>query len=140
MKRTYDELMTIPSFMDRYKYLRLGGKVGDITFGAERYFNQVFYASNEWKSIRRDVIIRDGGCDLGIEDRPFAPKEIIFVHHMNPISLREIENCDPVIMDPNYLISCSLNTHNAIHYGNADLLIEDYQERTPFDTIPWRKK
>lgn len=136
--RTYSELMTFNSFEERYEYLRLSGIVGEETFGFDRLINQFFYQrSKEWKSIRDYVITRDNGCDLGIAGREIYGK--ILVHHMNPISLRDIEKKSDILLDPEFLISTSHNTHNAIHYGSEELLIRDPIERTKNDTCPWRQ-
>lgn len=137
MKKNYHELILLPTFEDRYKYLRMGGRVGSDTFGWDRIFNQAFYKSKEWRDARREVIIRDGGCDLGIEDRIIYDK--IIVHHMNPLSLEEIEDGGPDLFDPRYLICCSHSTHNAIHYGDESLLVKtNFVERKPYDTCPWK--
>lgn len=135
--RTYSELITLPTFEERYKYLRLTGRVGEETFGYDRYLNQVFYRSKEWKSIRDFVILRDNGCDLGIEDRDIHGKLII--HHMNPITIQDIKGQTDFLFDPEYLICTSHLTHNAIHYGDEKLLITAIPERTPFDTCPWKR-
>lgn len=135
--RTYHHLKTINSFEDRYEYLKLNGRVGDQTFGQDRYINQIFYRSGRWKSARNDVIIRDNGCDLGVEGYEIAGQKII-IHHMNPITLDQIENEDPVIFDPEYLICVSFYTHEAIHFGDASLLPKTPIERRPWDTCPWR--
>lgn len=138
MIRTYSELITIPSFKERYEYLRLRGTIGEETFGFDRLINQYFYQrSKEWQAIRDYVIVRDHGCDLGVMGYDIHGK--ILVHHMNPISLQDIENKSDILLDPEYLISTSLNTHNAIHYGDAGLLITTPIERTKNDTCPWRK-
>ena len=134
--RTYSELITIPTFEERYKYLRLGGRVGKETFGFDRYLNQIFYNSNEWKSIRDFVIIRDGGCDLAMEDREIHGR--ILVHHMNPIDQDDIVHRSKYLLDPEYLICTVKNTHDAIHYGDESLLILPPIERTKNDTCPWR--
>ena len=134
--RTYSELITIPDFKERFLYLKLGGKVGEETFGYDRYLNQIFYRSPEWKRVRREVIIRDLGCDLGIEDRPLGSR--IYVHHINPIKLKDINNRNLEILDPEFLICCSYDTHQAIHYGSEYLLLADPVERKPYDTCPWR--
>lgn len=134
--RNYTELIEIPSFLDRFEYLRLNGRVCEETFGFDRYLNQVFYHSSEWKRVRRDIIIRDLGCDLGIEDRPINSR--VYIHHMNPISLKDIANRAEDILNPEYLICCSFDTHQAIHYGDESLLYHDPIERKPFDTCPWR--
>lgn len=135
--RTYSELITLPTFEERFEYLKLDGKVGEDTFGFDRYFNQQLYSSPEWKEIRRKVIIRDEGCDLAIPDREIFGK--IIVHHMNPMSLEDIEEHNPDIFDPEFLITTVKRTHDAIHYGDASLLIESKPiVRSPNDTCPWR--
>lgn len=135
--RTYSELITLPTFEERYEYLRLGGRVGEDTFGFDRYLNQIFYRSQKWKDSRDFVIIRDNGCDLAMEGYEIHGK--ILIHHMNPITLRDIEYETDNLLDPEYLISTILNTHNAIHYGDRSLLITAPRERTPNDTCPWRR-
>lgn len=137
--RSYSELMTLPTFEERFEYLKLDGLVGDETFGFDRYLNQRFYRSAEWKRIRDMVIVRDKGCDLGIEDRELYDR--IVIHHMNPISERDlINNVKEMVMDPEYLICCSHNTHNAIHYGDDRLIMKTViTERKPNDTCPWKK-
>ena len=134
--RTYSELITLPTFMERYKYLRIGGTVGADTFGFDRYLNQAFYKSEEWKSIRRHVIIRDCGCDLGIEGREIH--ERILIHHINPISEEDILGRSELLLNPEYLISTSHRTHNAIHYGDDSILIDMPLERRKNDTCPWK--
>lgn len=138
MTRTYSELITLPTFEERYHYLKLGGVVGEETFGYDRYLNQVFYSSKEWKTFRRDIIVRDMGCDLGIEDREIG--RTILIHHMNPITLADIHqrNLD-VLLNPENVICTSLNTHNAIHYGDESLLVLAPIERSRNDTCPWRR-
>lgn len=135
--RTYSELITIPTFEERYDYLRLGGKVGEETFGFDRYINQLFYRSKEWKSIRDHVITRDNGCDLGIEGREIYGK--ILIHHMNPITKDDILQRSEYLLDPEYLITTIKNTHDAIHYGDRSLLITSPVERSRNDTCPWRR-
>lgn len=137
MIKTYTDLILLPTFEERYNYLRLDGKVGEDTFGFDRYLNQVFYRSQKWKSIRDYVIVRDNGCDLGIEGREINGR--IYIHHMNPITLRDITNESAFLLDPEYLISVTHDTHNAIHYGNENLLIKGPVERTKNDTCPWRR-
>jgi hypothetical protein len=122
--------------MERYKYLRIGGTVGADTFGFDRYLNQAFYKSEEWKSIRRHVIIRDCGCDLGIEGREIH--ERILIHHINPISEEDILDRSDLLLNPEYLISTSHRTHNAIHYGDDSILIDMPLERRKNDTCPWK--
>lgn len=135
--RTYSDLIKLPTFEDRYRYLRLGGRVGEETFGFERYLNQSFYKSKEWKKVRDEVIVRDNGCDLGIEDREIYGK--IIVHHMNPISIEDIIHRSEYLLNPEYLISTVKNTHDAIHYGDESLLITMPIERTKNDTCPWKR-
>lgn len=136
--KSYSELITIPTFEERYEYLKLSGKVGDETFGYDRWLNQVFYASKEWKTFRRDIIVRDMGCDLGIEDR--AIKGIIMIHHINPVSKHAIEKRQfEILLNPDNAICTSFNTHNAIHYGDVGLLIAAPIERKQNDTCPWRQ-
>lgn len=135
--RTYSELIKLPTFIERYRYLRLGGKVGEDTFGFDRWLNQVFYKSDEWIEARDFVIVRDMGCDLGMPDREI--KSRILVHHMNPISQEDIIRRTKFLLDPEYLISTIKNTHDAIHYGDETLLMPDPIVRTRNDTCPWRK-
>lgn len=135
--RTYSELSELTTFEERFEYLRLDGRVGADTFGFDRIFNQMFYRSAEWKAIRREVIIRDNGCDLGIEGREIYGQRFI-IHHLNPISLEDIERKADILLDPEYLITTTHGTHNAIHYGDAGLLIRGPVERRQFDTCPWR--
>lgn len=134
--RTYSELITFKTFEERYAYLRLGGIVGKETFGFDRYLNQMFYKTDEWKEIRDYVIIRDNGCDLAMEDREIY--ERIIVHHMNPITVEDILNRSKYLLDPEYLITTIKNTHDAIHYGDESLLIKAPVERKKYDTCPWR--
>lgn len=134
--KTYSELITIPTFEERFKYLRLDGSVGEQTFGFDRYINQVFYQSYEWKKVRDAVIIRDNGCDLGIEGHEIRGK--ILIHHMNPITVKDIETCSDFLLNPEYLISTMHLTHNAIHYGDESLLPKGPIERKKYDTCPWR--
>ena len=137
MLRNYTELSKLKTFEERYKYLRLEGVVAEETFGYERYFNQKFYKSKEWKRLRDYVIMRDRGCDLGIEDREIIGEWII-IHHMNPVTLDDIKNATDILLDPEYLICTVHNTHNAIHYGTEDLLMLN-TERKRNDTCPWRR-
>ena len=134
-KRRYSELIRIPSFAERFEYLSLGGSVGRATFGHERYLNQRFYTSREWKRVRRNVIARDLGLDLGVEG--FEIHDRILVHHMNPMSVSEVEHGSIDILNPEYLITTQHNTHNAIHYGDISLLPKDPVERRPGDTRLW---
>lgn len=134
--RTYSELITIPTFEERFEYLRLDGRVGEETFGFDRYLNQVFYKSKEWLRVRDYVITRDNGCDLGMEGHEIYDK--VLVHHMNPISKEDILKRSDWLLNPEYLISTIKNTHDAIHYGDSSLLITAPIERRPNDTCPWR--
>lgn len=136
--RTYSELIKLPTFMERYEYLKMGGKVGEETFGFDRYLNQIFYGTEEWKSIRNFVISRDGGCDLASRDREIPEDTIIMVHHMNPITKEDILNRSKYLLDPEYLITTIKPTHDAIHYGDSGLLYSDPIERSKNDTCPWR--
>lgn len=136
MTRTYSELIRLPTFEERFKYLSLKGQVGAETFGYDRYLNQKFYRSVEWKQIRDLIIVRDSGCDLGIPGREI-PSHII-IHHMNPLLLKDITNSTEFLLNPEYLICVSHNTHQAIHYGDENLLIKDPVERKPNDTCPWK--
>ena len=135
--RTYSELSKLKTFRERYEYLKLGGTVGEDTFGFDRYLNQIFYTSKEWKQIRNFVITRDNGCDLGIPDHKIID-DLILVHHMNPITKDDIINKSEVLLNPEYLITTVKPTHDAIHYGDESLLVEDYIERSKNDTCPWK--
>ncbi len=137
--RTYSELITLPTFEERYRYLKLDGRVGEDTFGFDRYLNQLFYKDKElWLPVRDEVIIRDCGCDLGIIDREIKGQRIL-VHHMNPISKEDILNRTEYLINPEYLICTTKNTHDAIHYGDESLLIAVPPERTRNDTCPWKR-
>lgn len=139
MIRTYSELILLPTFEERFEYLKLNGQVGIDTFGFDRIFNQKFYTSKEWRRIRDFVITRDNGCDLGHPDHIIQGSRIL-IHHMNPISLEDIMNSTEYLLNPEYLISTIHDTHNAIHYGDETLLQKDTLiERTKYDTCPWRK-
>ena len=135
--RTYSELITLSSFEERYRYLKLDGSVGKETFGFDRYLNQDFYRSKEWKHIRDEIIVRDCGCDLGIIDREIPTR--IYIHHMNPISVKDIINATEFLLNPDYLICTSHSTHNAIHYGDESLLVIAPIERRKNDTCPWKR-
>ena len=136
MIRTYSELITLPTFEERYEYLKIGGTVGEETFGFDRYLNQSFYKTKEWLRIRDHVIVRDQGCDLAMIDREIRGK--ILIHHMNPITKEDIVRRSKYLLDPEYLICTVKNTHDAIHYGNESLLIKAPIERQKNDTCPWR--
>ena len=135
--RTYSELSQLATFEERYRYLRLGGRVGKETFGFDRWINQMFYKDPEWLKVRDIVIMRDNGCDLGIEGREIYSG--IIVHHMNPITKADILDRSKFLLDPEYLICTVKNTHDAIHYGDENLLITLPMERSPNDTCPWRR-
>lgn len=135
--RTYSELIRYNTFRERYLYLKLSGKVGEDTFGFDRYLNQQFYKSKEWKSVRDFVIIRDGGCDLGIADRPIPSR--IIIHHLNPITKDDILNQTDYLLNPEFMICTIKRTHDAIHYGDESLLYEGLVERSKNDTCPWRR-
>jgi len=137
MIRTFNELRSLKTFEDRFDYLQLHGKVGLDTFGFDRIFNQMFYRSKEWKRMRDEIIIRDLGRDLGIEGREILYGKIV-IHHMNPISIKDIEESTEFLLNPNYLITTTPNTHRAIHYGDKSLLALDPVERRPNDTCPWK--
>ena len=136
--KSYSELITLPTMKERYKYLRLDSSVGDPTFGSNRYLNQLFYASREWHDVRREVILRDDSCDLGIVDYLIYNKPV--VHHINPITMRDIEerNFDK-LLDPENLITTSYLTHQAIHFGDETLIPTPFVERRPGDTCLWRQ-
>ena len=135
--RSYSELSKLKTFEERYQYLRLNGMVGAETFGFDRYLNQMFYRSQRWKSVRDFVFVRDNGCDLGVEGHDIYGRFII--HHMNPITIEDIERESELLLDPEFLISTIHNTHNAIHYGDETLLVTAPIERTKNDTCPWRR-
>lgn len=137
--RTYDELIKLETFEERFEYLKLGGNVGEETFGYDRYLNQKFYKSKEFQSARNYVIARDGGCDLGVPGREIPEGVMIMVHHMNPITKDDIINNSEFLLDPKYLISTIDNTHRAIHYGDKNLLYTEPVERSKNDTCPWRR-
>lgn len=138
--KTYSELITIPSFIERYRYLKLVGRVGEETFGYNRYLNQILYRTSEWKRFRRDIILRDNGCDLGCYGYEIIAQRIL-VHHIHPITVEDVIKRDYKIFDPDNVISTTHNTHNAIHYGDEELLlIVEPIERKPNDTCPWRQK
>lgn len=135
--RTYSELITIPTFLERYRYLKLSGSVGKATFGYDRYLNQILYRSDEWKRFRRDVILRDKGNDLACDGFEICGK--VLIHHIDPITVEDVINRHPKIFDLENVISTSLGTHNAIHYGDENLLVIGPIERTRNDTCPWKR-
>ena len=136
MERSYRELVQLKTIEERFGYLQLNGLVAKETFGFDRYLNQVFYRTPEWKRLRRDIIIRDQNCDLGILDREIFGTVVI--HHINPIAVVDILERSDLLLLPEFLITTSLATHNAIHYGDANLLISDPITRRPNDTSPWK--
>ena len=135
--RCYSELMSLPTFIERFRYLKLDGSVGMDTFGHDRWLNQVLYRSAEWKRFRNKIIIRDNGCDLGCEDREIFGK--ILIHHINPLTIEDVINRDPKIFDEENVISTQLLTHNAIHYGDESILYQEPITRQPNDTCPWKR-
>lgn len=137
MNKRYSELRQLKTFEERFDYLKLGGAVGQETFGFDRVFNQKFYKSKEWKQVRNKVIIRDNGCDLGIEDRPIVGR--VYIHHMNPISMVDIKDSTEYLLNPDYLVCVSFDTHQAIHYGDFSLLPSEPVERVKNDTCPWKR-
>ena len=134
--RTYSELILLPTFEERFRYLQLNGRVGDDTFGFDRYINQKFYRSAEWKRIRDYIIIRDNGCDLALDGYEIHGR--ILIHHMNPITISDIKFSTEYLMNPDYLICVTHNTHNAIHYGDEKQIITGPIVRTKNDTCPWK--
>lgn len=135
-ERNYTELCRLRTLEERFEYLRLNGTVGEELFGYARYLNQQFYHGKLWLDVKQQVVIRDGGYDLGVPGWKIVGH--IYVHHMNPITLEQIRNNDPALLDPENLISCSYNTHQAITWGNAELLPKPMVIRQPGDTCPWR--
>lgn len=134
--RTYSELILLPTFIERYEYLKLNGAVAHETFGDRRWMNQIFYQTPEWREARRRAVVRDNGNDLGVEGWPIRGK--IYVHHMEPITVEDILSRAPKLFDPENLICCSDMTHNAITYGDWNLLPKEFTERKPGDTCPWK--
>lgn len=135
--KTYSQLIRLPTFEDRFEYLKLKGSVGKDTFGHDRYLNQIFYSSMEWRRLRDEIIIRDNGCDLGVEGREIGGK--VYIHHLNPLGANDILTHSEYLVNPEYLICVSFETHNAIHYGDINLLPGDPIERKRNDTCPWRR-
>lgn len=136
MNKSYSELSKLETFNERFEYLKIGAKVGSETFGGNRYLNQVFYKSPEWKRFRREIILRDMGCDLGITNRPIPGK--VYIHHINPITASNINDRAASLMDPENAICVSFDTHQAIHFGDESILATDPIKREPNDTAPWR--
>lgn len=135
--KKYSEVITLPTYLDRYRYLRIGGRVGEVTFGYDRYLNQVLYKSDEWKRFRNKIILRDNGCDLGCDG--FDIHGRVLVHHINPITVEDVIKRHPKVFDEENVICTSLDTHNAIHYGDENLLVVAPIERRPNDTCPWKQ-
>ena len=135
--KTYSELIRLPTFEERFRYLKLGGRVGEETFGFDRWLNQRFYKDPAWLRVRDDVIIRDNGCDLAIPDREIPTR--ILVHHMNPITKQDILDRSDFLLNPEYLICTIKRTHDAIHYGDESILIPETLDRKPNDTCPWKR-
>lgn len=135
--KCYSELIKLPTFLERFRYLELSGKVGEETFGHERHLNQVLYRSSEWRRFRRDIIIRDSGCDLACEGFDIVDK--ILIHHINPITVEDVLSRSQSIFDPENVIVTSFDTHNAIHFGDESLLCVGPIERRPNDTCPWKR-
>ena len=136
MIRTYSELIQLPTFEERFEYLRLDGSVGQATFGYDRYLNQILYNSPEWKRFRRDIIIRDNGCDLACEGYEIRGR--IIIHHINTISIEDIVNRNPMVFDQENVITTTHNTHNAIHYEDKESLVTVPIERSANDTCLWK--
>lgn len=135
--KTYSELILLPTFEERFEYLRLDGIVGEDTFGFDRYLNQLFYRSYEWRKIRDYVIVRDNACDLAVDG--YEIYERVLIHHMNPVRARDIEERSDLLLNPEYLICTTHNTHNAIHYGDENLICKGPIIRTKHDTCPWKR-
>lgn len=135
--KTYSELRQLPTFEERYEYLKLNGRVGEDTFGFDRYLNQIFYNTKEWKTLRREIILRDEGCDLGVPGYEYDGP--IIIHHMNPITKEDILSKSEFLLNPEYLICTTDRTHRAIHYGDKDLLPKKPVERFRNDTCPWKR-
>lgn len=136
--KTYSELILLPTFEERFEYLKLDGIVGEATFGFDRWLNQTFYKTKEWRTVRRQVILRDNGCDLGVDG--YEIQGSIYVHHINPITKEDIINRSDILLNPEFLISVSYDTHQAITYGCKDLLpMRTFIERQPNDTCPWKR-
>lgn len=137
--KSYSSLILLPTAEERFEYLRIGALIGESTFGFDRYLNQAFYSSKEWKKFRRDMIIRDNGCDMALEDREIPSGAKVILHHIIPITLEDIEDRADCLLDPDNVVCVSELTHKAIHYGDKSLLVLNPIERRPYDTCPWRK-
>ena len=138
MKKSYSELILLPTFEERFQYLQLGGRVGESTFGFNRYLNQILYGSGEWKTFKRDMSIRDLGCDLAAEGHEIFKGMKPTLHHINPITVDDVLKRNPCVFDPENVITTTFMTHQAIHYGDESLLPKPLVERRPYDTCPWR--
>ena len=138
--KRYSDLIKLPTAKERFEYLKLPGSIGTSTFGFDRYLNQAFYRSKEWRKFRRDMIIRDGGCDMALPDREIPDGAKLILHHINPLTLEEVEEQGPALFDPENVVCVSDRTHNAIHYGDISLLTMEPTIRRPFDTCPWKQK
>lgn len=138
MIKTYEELLKFKTFEERFNYLRLDGTVGKDTFGFDRFFNQIFYKSKDWLRIRDQIIIRDNGCDLGVEGYEIRGQRFV-IHHLNPILLSDITERTDLLLNPDFLITTTHRTHNAIHYGDESILIKGPIERRKNDTCPWKR-
>ena len=136
--KTYSELIKLPTFNERFRYLKLEGQIGEQTFGFDRYLNQSFYRKQEWKRVRDYVITRDNACDLGIEGREIPNGVRIYIHHLNPITIKDITNKEDWILDPEFLITTTKRTHDAIHYSDESILYEEPVIRRKDDTCPWK--
>lgn len=136
--RTYSKLIELPTFEERFNYLKLDGRVGEETFGVDRYLNQLFYRGGPWKEVRNEIVVRDCGHDLAMPDDRFEIADTIFIHHMNPVSLEEILDMADVLLIPEFLVCTSLKTHNAIHYQREAPIPMIFESRRPGDTCPWR--
>lgn len=137
MNRTYSELSSLPTFQERLLYLSLKAYVGQETFGSDRWLNQLFYRSSEWRKLRREIVIRDNGCEMGLTGYEIAGD--IVIHHLNPATLEQIRSNDPILLDPENLVCVSKRLHNAIHYGDERYFPTEYQPRRPNDTCPWKE-
>lgn len=135
--KTYSELITIPTHIERFEYLKIRGRVGDVTFGDKRYLNQILYRTTEWRRLRDRIIVRDNGCDLGIPGREIYDR--LTVHHIDPITIEDVLYGNPKVWDDDNLILSAYITHKAIHYGSSDLLMKDPIIRSKYDTCPWKK-
>ena len=139
MIRSYSELIQFETFEERFEYLKLNGVVGKETFGYDRYLNQILYHSSEWRSFKNGIIIRDNGCDLGCEGFEIPKKVRIYIHHINPVTVEDIINRNPIVMDPENVITTVHKTHLAIHYGDKDQLVTSPVTRSANDMCPWRR-